>query len=117
MIETIEEEEQNKLFEMEDTYQNTREEIKNKNMEELDIMKADLIKKIEDLDKDFEVNFNKYMNDTEAKSTKYRDLLSKNETSSELINKDQRKINLIKQQTAFLTLRIAQNKREGDERN
>jgi len=37
-------------------------------VEDLESMKHDLIKKIEDLDKEFEVSFNKYMTDTESKS-------------------------------------------------
>ena len=35
-------------------------------------MKHDLIKKIEDLDKEFEVNFNRYVSDTESKADNTR---------------------------------------------
>jgi len=65
MIETINEEEENKLNEMKEAYDGSREETKNKNVEDLESMKHDLIKKIEDLDKEFEVSFNKYVSDTE----------------------------------------------------
>ncbi len=49
-------------------------------------MKHDLIKKIEDLDKEFEVNFNRYVSDTESKADNYKKLLDENEKSSERIN-------------------------------
>lgn len=61
MIETIEEEETAKLKAMKDLFESTREETKNRNVEELESMKHELIKKIEELDKEFEINFNKYV--------------------------------------------------------
>ncbi len=82
MIETIEEEENNKLKQMKDDFESLREETKNKNVEELESMKHDLIKKIEDLDKEFEVNFNRYVSDTESKADNYKKLLKDNEKSS-----------------------------------
>ena len=117
LIKTIEEEETNKLTEMKDTYDNTREEIKNMNVEDLEGMKHDLIKQIEELDNNFEVSFNKYMADTEQKSLRYRDLIADNKKNSDEIDKFQRKINATKTQTQFLTLKIQQNKKECEERN
>ena len=86
MIDTIEEEENNKLNEMKEAYDSSREETKNKNVEDLESMKHDLIKKIEDLDKEFEVSFNKYVADTESKADGYKLLLEKNGVSAETIN-------------------------------
>lgn len=106
MIDTIQEEEENKLNEMKEAYDGAREETKNKNVEDLESMKHDLIKKIEDLDKEFEVSFNKYVSDTETKADGYKKLLEQNEKSSDEINKYQRQINRLKEQTAFLTLKI-----------
>ena len=60
-------------------------------------MKHDLIKKIEDLDKEFEVNFNRYVSDTEQKAEHYRRLLEDNEKSSQTINNFQRNINRLKE--------------------
>ena len=87
MIDTIDEEENNKLKELKDNFESLREETKNKNVEELEAMKHDLIKKIEDLDKEFEVNFNRYVSDTESKADSYKKLLQANELSSDRINK------------------------------
>jgi len=72
---------------MKEAYESTREETKNKNVEDLESMKHELIKKIDDLDKEFEMSFNKYMSDTDGKSHKYKLLLADNEKSAEDINK------------------------------
>jgi DNA anti-recombination protein RmuC len=83
MIETIDEEENAKLKKMKDDFEGLREETKNKNVEELESMKHDLIKKIDDLDKEFEVSFNRYVSETEQKADQYKHLLDQNETSSQ----------------------------------
>jgi len=64
MIETIRENEENKLNEMRNVFESTREETKNRNVEELETMKQDLIKKIEELDRSFEVAFNRFVSET-----------------------------------------------------
>ena len=97
MIDTIDEEENNKLKEMKDNFESLREETKNKNVEELEAMKHDLIKKIEDLDKEFEISFNRYISDTESKADSYKKLLKDNELSSEKINRYQRSIARLKE--------------------
>jgi hypothetical protein len=51
MIDTIEEEENNKLKDMKDVFDNSREQTKNQNIEDLESMKHELMKKIEQLDK------------------------------------------------------------------
>lgn len=75
MIETIDEEENAKLKKMKDDFESLREETKNKNVEELESMKHDLIKKIDDLDKEFEVSFNRYVSGTEKRAEEYKVLL------------------------------------------
>lgn len=117
MIDTIKEEEDEKLREMNDNYQNLREEIKNKNIEDLDTMKFDLVKKIEELDQEFEVNFTRFMTDTEQKNDNYRKKLEDSDESTRKIGKYQRKIAICNKQTAFLTLKIAQQKKECEDRN
>lgn len=72
MIETIEEEEANKVKEMKDVFENSREQTRNYNMEDMEQMKHELMKKIDHLDKQFEIKFNKYVSDTESKGTEYK---------------------------------------------
>ena len=106
MIDTIEEEENGKLKKMKDDFESLRETTKNHNVEELESMKHDLIKKIEDIDKEFDVNFNRYVSDTESKADNYKKLLEDNETSSLMINNYQRNINRLKEQIAYWSLKM-----------
>jgi formyltetrahydrofolate synthetase len=117
MIETIRENEENKLNEMRNAFESTREETKNRNVEELETMKQDLIKKIEALDASFEVAFNRFVSETNQKAALYEDLLTNNQKDSDQINMFQRQINRLKEQTTYLTMKINQNKKECDERN
>lgn len=60
LIRTIKEEENLKLKQMKATFETTREETKNQDVEELESMKHELIKQIESLDARFELEFNSY---------------------------------------------------------
>jgi hypothetical protein len=60
LIRTIKEEENLKLKQMKATFETTREETKNQDVEELESMKHELIKQIEYLDARFELKFNRY---------------------------------------------------------
>jgi len=117
MIETIEEEENAKLKAMKDQFESTREETKNRNVEELESMKHELIKKIEELDKEFEINFNKYVQETETKADNYKELLAKNEDDSKKIGEKQKSIFRIKEQIAMWTIKLQQNKKECEDRD
>jgi chromosome segregation ATPase len=117
MIDTIVEEETNKQKELKNQFEDERENTKNHNVEKLESMKHDLIKKIEELDKDFEVNFNRYVNETESKSKEYKTMLTKNEDDSEKINKSMRKINRLKNNISYWSLKIDQHKNECEDRN
>jgi len=46
-------------------------------------MKHDLIKKIEQLDAEFETSFNKFVSETETKANTYDQLIKRNGESSE----------------------------------
>jgi len=75
MIDTFDEETKERLDALKEAFNNDWERIKNENVEELESMKHDLIKKIEDLDQNFEQNFNKYVSETETWSQEYTDKL------------------------------------------
>jgi hypothetical protein len=79
LIETIKEEEEAKLAEMKSQFESSREEAKNRNVEELESMKHDLIRKIEELDKEFDSSFSKFVSDTENRAKEYDDLLQANQ--------------------------------------
>ena len=117
MIETIREEEEQKLADMKSASESNREETKNKNVEDLEQMKSDLIRKIEDLDKKFEGTFSKFISETEGKAKEYNELIKKNSENSARINSQQRTINRLREQTQYLNLKIEQNQKECEERN
>jgi hypothetical protein len=105
MIDTIIEEEEAKIKQMLDDHEAIREETKNKNVEELESMKHELIKKIEDLDKEFEVHFNRYVADTEQKALEYKILLDSNQKATAQISSDTNDINRLKEQNNYWTLK------------
>jgi hypothetical protein len=102
---------------MQEDHDSLREETKNKNVEELESMKHELLKKIEELDKQFDVEFQTYVQETENRSTKYKELLEKNRIDSDDINQAQNKINGFKEQNSYWTLKRVQNKRDCTLRN
>ena len=82
MIETIKEVEENKLKLIKDTFMAEKEQVKNKNSELQDNMKVELVNKIGLLDNDFEVQFKRYLVDTETRTADYSKLVNENiETS------------------------------------
>lgn len=85
MIQCIEDEETMKLKEMQDIHDGEREETKNKNNEDLESIKHDLIKQIEKLDKEFEMNFSTYVNETENRAMAYKQLLEDGKKSTDEI--------------------------------
>ena len=117
MIATIVEEEEAKLKQMKEEFDATREETKNKNVEELESMKHDLIKKIDDIDAEFQVQFSKYLFETGGKSEQYTNALSKNSEASRKINDMQRDIARLKAQQHYWSLKKQQQFRECKERN
>ena len=117
MIDTIIEEEEAKIKQMLDDHEAIREETKNKNVEELESMKHELIKKIEDLDKEFEVTFNRYVGETETKALEYKTLLESNQRATTDISQTTNDINKLKEQNNYWTLKTTQNRHECHERN
>ena len=117
MIETFDEETKDKMNDLKRTFNELREEIKNENVEELEGMKHALIRKIEELDKDFEVHFNKYVNETETQSNTYTTKLQENETMTIDINTDMRTITRLKEECEYNNAKIEQTNLECTLRN
>ena len=107
MIDTIDEEEKGKLKAMNEAFLAEKEQIRNKNVEEQETMKMDLIKKIDNLDNQFEVSFQQYMHETEPKTLLYSTLLDNNEETTEAIKYMTHQINRVKRQTHRLALKAA----------
>jgi len=117
MIATINEEETAKLEKLKDEFEGLREETKNEKMEELETMKHDLIKKIEQLDQDFEISFSNYVSDTDAKSAEYTKHLGQNEEASIEISQLIREMNRLREIISNWSHKKLQNSKECKERN
>ena len=116
MIETIKEEEENKLKNIRDSFMAEKEQVKNKNSELQDNMKMDLVRKINELDNDFEVQFRRYLVDTEQRTADYSSLVQANVTTSQEIGELSQKINNSRNKTQYWSLKILQQKRECTDR-
>jgi hypothetical protein len=112
MIITIEEEEKAKLSKLKDDADGLREETKNSKMEDMEIMKHDLIKKIEWLDQQFEISFSSYISETDLKSKEYTEKLDANQIASHEITDMMRGINRLKEVIAHWILKRAQNQKD-----
>lgn len=117
MITTIEEEENAKLLKLKDDFEGLREETKNEKTEELESMKHDLIKKIELLDQDFEVQFSSYVSETESKSNDYTEKLRNNELDSDELAGIMRHISRLREVIMNWTIKKQQNSKECSDRN
>lgn len=117
MISTIEEEENAKLAKLKEDYDGLREETKNAKTEELESMKHDLIKKIEMLDQDFEVQFSNYVSETDSKSNDYTEKLKKNDADSNELADVMRSISRLREVILNWSLKKQQNSKECTDRN
>lgn len=68
-------------------------------------MKSDLMKKINELDKEFEVYFKRYLAETETRSADYSKLVADNIETSKSIGILSQKINTSKLRTQYWTLK------------
>jgi dynein regulatory complex subunit 2 len=117
MISTIEEEENAKLGKLKEDFEGLREETKNAKTEELETMKHDLIKKIEMLDQDFEIQFSNYVSETDSKSNDYTEKLKKNEKDTIDLSETMRQISRLREIIMYWSLKKQQNAKECNDRN
>jgi dynein regulatory complex subunit 2 len=117
LIETIKEEERQKLKLMKTNFETTREETKNQDVEELESMKHELIKQIDNLDGRFEVEFNRYQSETDTQVGEYKKLLERNEDHSKEIKSAAHRIHRLKEQISYWSKKQSQSALESKLRN
>jgi len=117
MIDTVEEEQNNKLKDLKEAFESERENTKNTNTDALNSIKIELVKKINELDQDFELHFTRYVSETESKYNSFKKLLQENENASNIIDKKVRNIERLKEKIQYWRLKIQQNAKECDARN
>ena len=72
----------------------------------MDSMRNDLLKKFEELDNQFELQFNRYVTATSSKSEQYRDNLNTNETHTIDIDTQIRNMTRLKEKIQYWKAKI-----------
>ena len=117
MMSTMEEEFAEKEADARQDFESQREEIKNRNSEEYNVLKISLESTIEELERHFEQAHQAYLVSTEGRTQMFRDLTKSDEASARRIEKKMRKLIRLQDSLAHWRTKIATNSREWEERN
>jgi len=117
LIATFEEEEKAVFKKAKQEFDSFRDETKNRNIEDINTMRHQLTTQTEQLDRDFEIQFAKYNNDTEKTSKEFEDNFKRNKDKSEEIEKMARDIDRLKERIQIWKVKTEQNAKECQERN
>lgn len=98
-------------------FQSTRDEIKNRNLEEKHALRIALEAVVEDLWNQFTVALKNYQESTEERKKAFEELKAKDERSAEEIDMQMRKLQRISDNIAMVKYKMAGNSRECEERN
>ena len=93
------------------------EELRNKNLEELNVVKISLESEIEEYEKQFDETHDRYIESTEDKNRQFGELKVKDTALSLDIEAIMKRIQVLLQQLAFWRKKMAQNDRECRARN
>ena len=117
MIATVIEEEELKQKAIRDAHLAEKEQTKNKNVEEQEAMKHELLKKIYVLDNSFESHFRSYSQETNQRTQEYEQKIVQDGITSEKIIHLSNEIQRSKDLTQFWALKTQQQQRECEERD
>ncbi|XP_053560929.1 dynein regulatory complex subunit 2 [Bombina bombina] len=98
-------------------FQNTRDEVKNKNLEEKHALRVVLEGAVENLWKQFQQALKNYTESTEDQKIAFEALKAKDEKTSQEIDMQMKKINKIQESIALLRSKIAAHARESGQQN
>jgi len=94
-----------------------REEIKNRNAEDYNMLRDTLERVIKRIEEDFDTAHSNYMANTEARETEFKQLIKKDKTAAESIDRQTRRLQRLQDSINYWRTKIANNARECDERN
>lgn len=106
-----------KEMEMKADFQSTRDEIKNRNLEEKHALRIQLESVVEDLWNQFTAALKNYQESTEERKKAYEDLKARDERSAKEIDMQMRKLQRISDNINMLKYKMAGNARECEDRN
>jgi len=98
-------------------HEQLREEIRNKNLEEINVLRITLDTQIEDLEQHFETAHINYLQNTDQRTTEFKFLTIKDQELSREIEVKIRKIERLQASLQHWRTKIAQNVKENAERN
>eukprot|EP00899_Mesostigma_viride_P021782 jgi/Mesvir1/29605/Mv21460-RA.2 len=98
-------------------FESQREEIKNRNSEEYNVLKISLESTIEELERHFEQAHAAYLASTDARTQSFRELTERDAASAHIIEKRMRKLVRLQDSLAHWRTKIASNGREWEQRN
>jgi len=98
-------------------FESQREEIKNKNSEEYNVLRFTLEGLIEELERHFDSAHANYMATTEQRTQDFKHLTIKDQQSAKTIEMQMRKLQRLQDSLAHWKTKLASNQRECDERN
>jgi hypothetical protein len=113
----IDAEEQERESEMRTEHEQTREEIRNRNLEEINVLRITLDTQIEDLEQHFETAHWNYLHNTDDRTTKFKKLTRSDQELSKEIEQKIRKIDRLQSSLQLWRMKISQNVKECAQRN
>ena len=117
IMNAIDVEESEREAEARQEHEQLREEIRNKNLEEINVLRITLDTQIEDLEQHFETAHWNYLNNTDQRTTEFKNLTRKDQELSKEIEQKIRKIDRLQSQLQHWKMKIAQNLKECNQRN
>ncbi|XP_024524603.1 coiled-coil domain-containing protein 65 homolog [Selaginella moellendorffii] len=98
--------------EMRQEFEANREELKNKNMEEYNVLKISLENAIEELERRLEQTHQSYLSSTDTKTQAFKRMIEKDKVTAKLIEQRMRKLIHIHESISYWRAKIATNSRE-----
>merc|ERR1719453_2418040 len=98
-------------------FESTREEIKNKNSEEYNVLRFTLEGLIEELERHFDSAHANYMATTEQRTQDFKNLTIKDQTSARTIETQMRRLQRLQDSLAHWKQKLATNAKKCEERN
>eukprot|EP01083_Nonionella_stella_P074555 202294_1 len=99
------------------SYETAREEIKNKNLDIINVLKVTLDSQIEDLEKQFDDAHQSYVENTEDRTREFKDLKEEDKKLSKQIEQMLKQIEKLQGELSHWKQKIMQNDRECTQRN
>lgn len=114
---TVEEEEKERENEERQDHDQAREELRNKNLEELNVLRITLESQIMELEKHFEAAHLNYLQNTDQMTADFKKLTKKDQELTREITIKIRKINRLQESISHWRTKIKSNIKECEERN